>query len=133
VFNIFDGSASHNNGVLTRQDVLASQDTGMSFADADDYYSGGNFFQTLSNLFKKSKPILIDAAKRANQFLRESKVISNTLTKHPNPYAQAIGTAASMLGYGQDEEGDYYGGKLQIENKQYKKNKKNNKIDLSKI
>jgi hypothetical protein len=135
VFNIFDGSASHNNGVLTRQDVLASQDTGMSFADADDFYSGGNFFQTLGNLFKRARPYLVEAGKKANQFMRESKILSKTLQQHPNPYAQAIGTAASMLGYGEGEEGDYYGGKLQmqIENKQYKKNKKNNKIDLSKI
>ena len=126
VYNIIDGSANHNNGVLSKNDVVNAQLSQLTFKDAEEIYNGGNFFSTMGSLFRKAKPYIVEAAKKGNQYLKDTKLISKTLSSYENPYSQAAGGIAALLGYGDGPEDDYYGGNLKIENKK-------NTFDLSKM
>jgi len=81
------GNAQHQIGVISKQDVLASQEQeGISYRDA---MVGGDFFSTLR-----------DIGTGVNDFLKKTKLISTVGSLIPHPIAQTIGTAAHSLGYG---------------------------------
>ena len=99
-FNINNGSCSHMIGVLSQNDVLNSKYvSGITYQNANDIY-GGNFFDTLKNVFSK-----------VGSFIKDHKIISKGLGALPFPQAQAASKLAETLGFG-DSGGGMSGGRV---------------------
>lgn len=89
VFSITNGSATQMLGVLSQSDILdAKVMPSVTYKRTQDVY-GGTFFSKLKGL-----------ARRGNDFLKRSKVLSRTLGVIPHPYAKIGSVAADALGYG---------------------------------
>ncbi|HTO16895.1 MAG TPA: hypothetical protein VLZ83_14095 [Edaphocola sp.] len=85
-------SATKQLGVITKEDVLNAQTKpGISYDEVQEsLYGGGNFLSNLRNFGSK-----------LNNFLKNTKLISNVASSIPHPYAQTVGNVAKSIGYGQ--------------------------------
>ncbi len=83
------GSAQHQLGVLTTMDILDAQSRpGLSYRSVQGV-NGGDFWSGLASFGNK-----------INDFLKESKLISNVASIIPHPISQGIAQGAKSLGYG---------------------------------
>jgi len=83
------GSCQHQEGVLSRHDVLDAQTQPGINMRSLDRVAGGDFLSTIGNF-----------ASKVNDFLKEYKVIS-TLAPNFGPIGNVIGTVARQVGYGE--------------------------------
>lgn len=82
------GRANQQIGIVSAQDVLdAKQQEGINYRSIER--TGGSFLSDLGNF-----------AGKINDFLGQSKLISNVASLIPHPIAQAVATGAKALGYG---------------------------------
>ncbi len=91
IMTLSNNSGTTQIGVHNKMDVLNAPDSDLSYNELTSVYGGGSFFSTLG-----------DIAKRGVGFLRDSKLISHGLSAIPNPTAQAVGSVARTLGFGED-------------------------------
>jgi len=90
------GDASTNIGVISSQDILnAQQSPAVDYRDVEEI-NGGNFLSGLTDFGKK----IFKGALKVNDILRDSKLLSKTLSQIPHPYAQAAAPFARSFGYG---------------------------------
>jgi len=106
IIAVYDGtivisgnSAPITIGVASREDVLNTMNSMMSYNDIQSLYGGGDFFSSLKNI-----------AKKGVDFLRDTKLLSKGLgvaATIPHPYVAVpakIGeSVASILGFGEGE------------------------------
>lgn len=86
-------SATRQLGVITKSDILnAKTKPGVTYDQIQEslYGGEGNFLSNLKNFGSK-----------INDFLKDSKIISNVASVLPLPFAPAIGNVARNLGYGE--------------------------------
>jgi hypothetical protein len=88
-FNVNDGNCSHMIGVLSREDVLNSQQVpGITYQKAQDVF-GGSFFSKLRDAFRS-----------AHDYAKRHKLVSKGLKLIPDPRAQVASRVAASMGYG---------------------------------
>lgn len=100
--DIFDNSATAIIGAVTGSDILTTPITyDISYHEMQKIY-GGDFFSKVRDTGSK----IIKSLGKANDYLRDKKLISNVLGAIPSPYTQSASEVARSLGYG-------YGGVLE--------------------
>ena len=88
-FNVQDGNCSYMIGVLSREDVLNSQEVpGISYQKSMDVF-GGSFFSKMKDAFRS-----------VHDFAKRHKIVSKGLSMIPDSRAQVASRVASSLGYG---------------------------------
>lgn len=88
-FNVNDGNCSHMIGVLSREDVLSSQQVpGITYQKSQDVF-GGSFFSKIRGAFSS-----------VHDFAKRHKLLSKGLSLIPDPRAQAASRVANAMGYG---------------------------------
>lgn len=100
--DIYNNSAQAIIGAVSNSDVLSipvSND--ISYHEIQKIY-GGDFFSKVRDTGSK----LVKGLSRANDYLRDTKLVSNVLGAIPSPYTQSASSVARSLGYG-------YGGVLE--------------------
>lgn len=94
--DIYNNSASAIIGAVTGSDVLSTPVTyDISYHELQKIY-GGDFFSKVRDTGSK----ILKGVSKANDFLRDKKLISKALGVIPSPYTQAASTIADQLGYG---------------------------------
>lgn len=99
--DIYNNSAQAIIGAVSNADVLSipvSND--ISYHELQKIY-GGDFFSKVRDTGSK----LVKGLSKANDYLRDTKLVSNVLGAIPTPYTQSASSIARTLGYG-------YGGVL---------------------
>lgn len=91
------GQCSTNIGVISPSDILNCHNNGIVNYNDVQMVNGGDFWSGLKDFGSK----LWGYLGKANDFLKDSKVLSTGLSAVPHPLAQGIGQAAKMFGYGQ--------------------------------
>lgn len=100
--DIYNNSAQAIIGAVSNADVLSipvSND--ISYHEIQKIY-GGDFFSKVRDTGSK----LVKGLSKANDYLRDTKLVSNVLGAIPTPYTQSASSIARTLGYG-------YGGVLE--------------------
>ncbi len=104
------GSAQHQLGVLSKNDILDAQtQVGINYRTIQDV-NGGDFMSSLA-----------DFGSKVNDFLRNTKAVSRIASQVPHPIAQTIGNIASSLGYGEGCDGGYNVGGVAVGGKRKKR------------
>jgi hypothetical protein len=123
VFNIMEsGAAVTQLSILTQQDVLNARNS--PFVDYNDVQdvNGGNFYSGLKNFGNK----LLPYAKKANQYLKDKKIISkgadalSYLPTRASPLLRGVSQVADAYGYGYEDEGGLLVGGRQMNRKNLK-------------
>lgn len=106
--DIFDNSAQAIIGAVTNEDILSTPVSyDLSYHEIQKIY-GGDFFSKVRDTGSK----IIKSLGKANDYLRDKKLISNVLGAIPSPYTQSAAEVAKSLGYGTGK-GLGYGGVLE--------------------
>lgn len=94
--DIYNNSAQAIIGAVTNSDILATPVTyDISYHELQKIY-GGDFFSKVRDTGSK----LIKNLGKANDYLRDKKLISNVLGAIPSPYTQSAADIARTFGYG---------------------------------
>lgn len=100
--DIFNNSATAIIGAVTGADILSTPISyDISYHEIQKIY-GGDFFSKVRDTGSK----IVKSLSKANDYLRDKKLISNALGAIPSPYTQSAAQVAKSLGYG-------YGGVLE--------------------
>ncbi len=94
--DIYNNSAQAIIGAVTNSDILSTPVSyDISYHELQKIY-GGDFFSKVRDTGSK----LIKNLGKANDFLREHKLVSNVLGAIPSPYTQSASKLAESFGYG---------------------------------
>lgn len=94
--DIFNNSATAVIGAVTNSDILSTPVTyDISYHELQKIY-GGDFFSKVRDTGSK----LVKGLSKANDYLRDTKLVSNVLGAIPTPYTQSAASVAKTLGYG---------------------------------
>lgn len=95
--DIYNNSAQAIIGAVTNSDILSTPVTyDVSYHELQKIY-GGDFFSKVRDTGSK----LIKGLSKANDYLRDNKIVSNVLGAIPTPYTQSASQVARSFGYGQ--------------------------------
>ncbi len=108
--DIFNNSAQAIIGAVTNEDILSTPISyDVSYHEIQKIY-GGDFFSKVRDTGSK----IVKSLGKANDYLRDKKLISNVLGAIPTTYTQAASDVARTLGYGTGGgDGGGYGGVLE--------------------
>lgn len=94
--DIYNNSAQAIIGAVSNSDVLSIPTTNdISYHEIQKIY-GGDFFSKVRDTGSK----IVKGLSRANDYLRDTGLISNVLGAIPTPYTQSASSVARTLGYG---------------------------------
>lgn len=94
--DIFNNSATAVIGAVSNSDIMSTPVTyDISYHELQKIY-GGDFFTKVRDTGSK----LIKNLGKANDYLKDKKLISNVLGAIPTPYTQSAAQVAKTLGYG---------------------------------
>lgn len=93
---IYDNQCKAIIGAVTNEDILATPVTyDVSYHEIQKIY-GGDFFSKIRDTGSK----VLKGLTKANDYLRDKKLISNVLGAIPSPYTQSAAQVAKSFGYG---------------------------------
>lgn len=94
--DIFNNTARAIIGAVSNSDILSTPvNYDVSYHEIQKIY-GGDFFSKIRDTGSK----IIKGISKANDYLRDKKLISNVLGSIPSPYTQSASEVAKALGYG---------------------------------